>query len=401
MSATLLELRIYAGLHAGARVGISSLEETLLLGSVPDNDVILRDAPFTSETLRLSESGWHWPGANAEQAIAWGHAVQMDGLVFTVDEHGAPWPADQSWVIAWSQQATVAPVQAPDTEAPIPIEPEPQERLAEGADAELVTLPDTVSVAQRKRYRWGALAGVALLLLLGVWWWSIRSLSGAESVTGGGLHVEGHMRPAAPDSVSLPALQRALQLAGYAQQVRVVALSQDKFQLIGVVANEAELDNVLRAASTVTRKIVPSVLIQSEFAARLRTLIPQLPEAITAKPLPVGVVGLHSLADQDDSLAQAKQLIGQELPELVAFHIEKVEAVAVEASPRDTSAQALQLRIKKKIAAIQSGPNSYVLLASGQKVMPGGGLENHRLLQIEDQSLLLQDASGNTIRVLR
>ncbi len=85
MTVPMFELRIYAGVHAGAKVGISSLEETLLLGSDPDNEVILRDAPFVRETLRLSEAGWHWPGANLESAIAWGQAVKMDNLIFSVD----------------------------------------------------------------------------------------------------------------------------------------------------------------------------------------------------------------------------------------------------------------------------------------------------------------------------
>lgn len=398
MSTALLELRIYAGLHAGAKVGIRSLEDTLVLGSDPKNDVILRDASFTSESLHLSEAGWHWQGANPELVIPWGQAVQMGSLVFAVDYQSAPWPQHQAWTIAWSHEASVSPVHALAEPAPVPVDVEPSEPLLE--TTALSSAPaQTGRTVLHSSYRVAAMVAALSLLLLIVWWNTRLEVEHTGSTVDIATAIQTKVSSSQADNVTL--LQRAVESVGFGRQVRVVALPQDKFQLIGVVANEGELDAVLRAASTVTRKIVPNVLIQDEFAARLQALVSQLPSTVMTEAVPVGVVSLRNIAAQNEALTEAKRLIQQELPELVAFRVESNLTAVAEATPRDTETYALQQRLKKKIAAIQSGPNAYVLLASGQKVMPGGGLEHHQLLSIEDQSLLFQDAHGNTIRLQR
>ncbi len=271
------------------------------------------------------------------------------------------------------------------------------------SDLETTDLPPAPLQTSRRmlpsRYLLGAaVAGFALLFL--VVWWNTRLVpEDLENAADLAIAVDSGVSVVQSDR--LIRLQRAVEAAGFAQQVRVVGLSQDKFQLIGVVVNEVDLDNVLRAASSVTRKLVPNVLIQTEFTARLRAVALQLPDSVTVEALPVGVVSLRHDPARGEVLTEAKRLIQQELPELVAFQLETALAAATPVPPHDNEARALQQRLKKKIAAIQSGPNAYVLLASGQKIMPGGGVDNHQLLSIDDQSLLFQDARGNTIRVQR
>jgi hypothetical protein len=53
------------------------------------------------------------------------------------------------------------------------------------------------------------------------------------------------------------------------------------------------------------------------------------------------------------------------------------------------------------VVAFQSGPQAYVLLANGERILPGGQINRLRLIRIEDQTLVLEDAAGQSRRFER
>jgi hypothetical protein len=403
MSQTLFELRIYSGLHAGAKVSLSGLDQTIVLGSASDNDVILRDAHFKTAQITLTENGWRWLGLDAEKILPWGACVKVEELVIGVAYLNSAWPEVGSLTIGWEPVASADLAQhSPQPETVVESDVSPDNALALAPEPkETPTFLAAKAKPDRKTAKYIVLAGLVLGMV-----WAVFLLQSprpqpivAESEEGVRLPT-GAAAPTSTDQLAM--LRNAVKATGYDHHIRIVPQPEGKFQLIGVLANEAQLDELLRAASAVTRKIFPSVLIQSEFVARLNALQPQLPAGIVPQALPVGVVGIQSQADQATSVAQAKELIQRELPELVSFQITNPEpASSVAQQPSEKPLAARPNSRLPKVAAIQSGPHSYVLLASGQKVMPGGGFADHKLLRIEDNALVLEDKSGQTIRWTR
>ena len=397
MSQPALELRIYTGLHAGAKAAFTAPDQIVNVGSDPNNDVILRDASFASAQITLLQEGWRWVQGDVDQTIPWAACVCIADLVLGVDYQDAAWPSPDNWRIALQQGAAITPAALTD-EANTP-HTEPEQA---GAEPIMHITPDEapaflnkVAKPHRSFLKPAIAASVlALCVALGVNGLP-REPQPAVIITQATI-----LQP--NNTAQLTALQQAVAAAGYAKLVRVQAQAEGKFQLIGVVSNEGQLDDLLRAASAVTRRISPHVLTQSEFTARLKTLAPQLPQGVAAQAQAIGVVGLKANADLAASLRQAQELISRELPEMVVF-----ELASADAEPNAQRAQGasqshlLKTSLLPKVAAIQSGPNSYVLLVNGRKIMPGGSLENHKLLGIEDNALVLEDKSGQTVRVSR
>ena len=397
MSQPALELRIYTGLHAGAKAAFTAPDQIVSVGSDPNNDVILRDASFATAQITLQQEGWRWVQGDVDQTIPWAACVRIADLVLGVDYQDAAWQSPDHWQIAL-QQGAANPPEALIDEA-ITTQTGPEQAAA--APAMRITPDETPAFLSkdakpRRNFLMPAIsAGVlALCVALGV-----LGLQRAEQP----VVVNTQATILQPNNTAqLTALQNAVATAGYAKLVRVQPQAEGKFQLIGVVDNEAQLDDLLRAASTVTRRISPHVLTQSEFTARLKTLAPQLPQGVEAQALATGVVGLKANATLAASLRQAQDLIRRELPEMVVFDLAAADAVPnAQPAPGASQSHLLKNTLLPKVAAIQSGPNSYVLLVNGRKVMPGGGLENHKLLRIEDNALVLEDKSGQTVRVSR
>ena len=404
MSQPALELRIYTGLHAGAKAAFSAPDQTMHLGSDPNNDVILRDATFASAQITLLPEGWRWVLTEVDQTIPWAACVRIKDLVLAVDYQNASWPSPDNLTIALHQGLDTEAT-TPTDEANTP-QTEPEQATTDAEIREIRINPDEAPVFVKNKTKPTIAASVlvacVLVLALGVFGWQ-RTKESALSSAAFIPQVKKQATDLQPSQTAqLQALQNAVAAAGYAKLVRVQPQAESKYQLIGVVGNEAQLDELLRAASTVTRRILPSVLTQSEFAARLKSIAPQLPQGVLSQAMAVGVVGLKASDTLATSLQQAQDIIKRELPEMVGFDI--VTAAAESAEPQvlgATTNKNLKNTLLPKVAAIQSGPNSYVLLTNGRKVMPGGGLENHKLLSIEDNALVLEDKSGQTVRVTR
>jgi hypothetical protein len=392
-----LELRIYTGLHSGAKAAFTAPDQIVNLGSDPANDVILRDASFATAQITLLQEGWRWVQAEVDQTIPWASCVRIADLVLGVDYQYAEWPSPDNLQIALQQGAAISPAALVDEVNTPQTEPEQA-----GAEPIMRIAPDEAPAFLNKVAKpHGSFLKLAIAA-------SVLALGAALLVLG--LQTDGKPEVAIAqakalqpnNTAQLTALKQAVAAAGYAKLVRVQAQAEGKFQLIGVVGNEAQLDDLLRAASTVTRRISPNVLTQSEFSARLKTLAPQLPQGVEAQALAIGVVGFKANAALAASLLQAKELIRRELPEMVVFELAAADAEPVAQRALGASqSQLLKTSLLPKVAAIQSGPHSYVLLLNGRKIMPGGSLENHKLLQIEDNALVLEDKSGQTVRVSR
>jgi len=66
------------------------------------------------------------------------------------------------------------------------------------------------------------------------------------------------------------------------------------------------------------------------------------------------------------------------------------------AAPRAPAAPKLP-----KCIAVQGGTNSYVMLASGERLLPGASINGYRLAAIEDSAIVVEDRGGRRYRIPR
>lgn len=389
----LWQLRVLSGGHEGACVDLAGDTGTLTLGTDARNDVVLRDAPFAQAHLHWDTQGWRAEHEGTALALASGQALAWQDLHLAVDKPDAPWAYAQTQ--AWPDSQASTPEEEPTADSPS------TEAFSEGLRAEqadvleapaaptLSGTPWRQRMRQQRAWRIGLVGLGSLLAVAAVSAWT---------------QWQGHAsaplpRPAAPETAAVPEvsaaqLQAVLNQAGLDQAVRVEKADGQRHALWGVVPDQDQLEAMLRDVMALTRKVVPHVLVQSEFEAQAQALQSQLPPDIQITTGPGGQVWLAGAPDAPAAMQEALALVRSELPEAVR--------VRAGTAPRSTApAPVLQLPGLPSIVAVQSGPQAYVLLADGRRILPGGQMNAWRLLGIEGQAIVLEDATGQSRRVER
>lgn len=390
-----MQLRILSGLHKQANVPMPKAGQVLRIGRGVDNDVILRDAPFEQAALKLLASGCQLLLDGETFEAAEGRAMQIATLAWVVQ------PNDDSWPIEWHDalrldatrpsikvEPIVGTASFADEQVRFPTKTVlPTDTITESP---LVSMPEP---APTSWLRYGSLAS-SLLLVLGVVMWSPWQTSPNEAVvkaatpaasTGAGLA-----------EVSVTELQKLLKDAGWADRVRVKPPVQGVFGLLGVVDDMEQVDEVVRLLSIKTRRIQPNVLTQSEFEQRLKSLQQEMPEGLRVSAQTGGRILLQAATAQKSQINPTRQWLLAEVPEASGIDV---------AGPGETGQRGIFKGNGRwdlpTIISVQSGANGYVMLANGNKVMPGGFLAKLKLSSIEDDTLVLQDHSGQLLRVNR
>ena len=205
--------------------------------------------------------------------------------------------------------------------------------------------------------------------------------------------------PAAP--VNLKQVRQVLTQQGMEMLVQATVRPDGRLLLRGVVPDEAQLDALMGAIRKVTQRVNLMVITQSEFVARVKALGRNLPEGIRTVIPEVGHLVLMA-ERQDVNWTLAEQLVEGEVPESVFVEYlvrdpadPRAPAPApMEAQPSDSAAFARLPRI----TAVLGGERPHVLLAQGEKWLPGGKVGGLILQAIEDQALVFEDAQGRQWR---
>lgn len=387
MSAT-LELRIVAGLHAGAVVVLPPDGTSLTLGADDDNDVLLRDAGFATAHLVHDDGGWVFE-CNAQRIVlAPGDALSLPPLAIALIAPDQPWRDEAlRWVAAPTREEPVMEAELPTVGMDPAIVTAHDEEDA-GIATDERPAPAT-RAPQRARGTY-ALAGVATLAVL--------------IATGIAVLLPAEEPPAPPAPVVAAAVdprsvEEVVRAAGYAEQVRVLARPDGRVLLRGVVADEEAQEALLKTVSTVTRRVVLNLMTQAEFAQRVRAVTPLLPDGVSAEPAARGIVALSGLVNAEDDIALARGTMSSEVPEAngvdtTALTVRKPEPVVT--TPRPPATPKLP-----RLVAVQGGANSYVLLASGERLLPGASINGYRLTTIEDTAIVVEDRGGRRYRIPR
>ena len=404
----LLQLRVLAGLHEGAVVALSDSSTTLQLGSGPDAAVLLRDAPGQAQ-LSGQGSVWTWRDADFEQVLQPGQAWRWGPMVLALASADQPWP--DAWPELVFDRQPEPPVAQVDASLNVSADqaPPPEASLAEPAapEAQLGSMPPaTAAAAQRalglmqrlasRPLRLIAVAAFAIVFIMVVLVSLLLGTGKVQSSTA-------VLPQVAPAPVDLDRIKRIIAGMGLVESVDVKLRQDGRLLLRGVVTDNEQLESLITAVSRQARRYTPQLLTQSEFESRALALAVNLPDGIDVFAEPDGLLVLQARRDNVD-WSLARQLVEVDLPEVVGVEYRpqaKEEVVQprsqvanINAAP--STSPRVAMPALPAFAVVVGGARPYVVLADGRKWQPGGKINSLLLVAIDDQSIVFEDARGNS-----
>lgn len=439
-----LELRIAAGIHAGARIVLEApldpaASVSLSIGPGLDHDVVLSDAPGSAQ-LQWSGGVWRWGERDFDAELTAGGCWRWGGLQLTLSEPESAWDAPVRLLFDRSRQERGAAEPA-----------EPVAAAAESGDQTAAATPSgTVrgasqppasadratpdadrpdggqtpadngrfnAAARSSRWPYAAVAAAALLVCLGL---VILGPGGQRAPV---QPVQAPLATASPADglrVDLAAVRQALDQAGLANRVRMIPLADGRVRLSGVVLDDEEIDRMIASVRRVTGRIVQGVLTQPEFARRVAELQTEIPQPVRMRPAPVGRLLLVDAEREGIDVPALRDWLGRALPEaLEVLVVERARLAEIEAPPAPVPQAEPPVTPPPPVAAIPAlpelppdeppfpalpeirlvigGTNPYVVLGSGEKWLPGGRVGGWFLAGIEARAIILEDVRGRRV----
>lgn len=398
-SAASVELRVLAGWHQGASVPLTAALGEMSVGSALDNDVVLRDAPFVQALVVWKNETWCLQHGGNSLELSIGQALVWQDLHLTIDLPSSTWAYLDAQPWPHSTLHSTLDLDTPDVS--LVDSPRPTDRLTELAMLMPMSGPDDLNarvgklVASdaswlRRFSRWGFVGVCGMVTVAAVAAWTQMQEPSPAPMPSPALTLDA---PAAP-LVDQSQLQAVIDKAGLSDVVRVEKVDGLRHALWGVVDDQDELESLLRDVMVLTRKVVPHVLLQSEFEAQVKSLQDQLPLSIRISADAGGKVWLISDSGEGAEMEAAIARVKEELPQAVQVRTSTAKSRPAAKPTSDVVAL-------PSVVAFQSGPQAYVLLANGERILPGGQINRLRLVRIEDKTLVLEDATGQSRRFER
>jgi len=430
-----LELRVLSGVHAGAQIVLPALaaegEATISIGPGLDHDVVLSDAPGSAQ-LRGSKGVWKWEEERFSHDMPSPGGWRWGVLTLSLSPPDARWTLperllfDRSVTEAEGQPERSVPQASGTQDWALPVEdpgpPSTQGEASPGdaAVGDRATPDETDTPLARPRsggVRKAALAIVGVTLLIAALVLLIRgSPDRTQSVQA--------MAPVAGTTVAqamvdASAVKAALNAAGLDERVRLSPTADGRIRLSGVVADDDELDRAIAAVRRITSRIVQGILTQNEFKARVAAVQAEVPQPVRLRAEPVGRVLLLDSDRPGVDVPAIRSWLTRALPEALAIDTPAPAPIAIRPASVERSAP-MAAPIPVAVAAIPAlptpppdeppwpalpdirlvmgGSNPYVVLASGEKWLPGGQVGGWLLTAIEAKALVLEDRLGRQLK---
>jgi type III secretion protein D len=442
------ELRVLDGLHAGARAPLPAATDgalRLAIGSALDNDIVLSDPGVQARHAVLhwnAEAGrWHLLDdgqAPADGGHPPGVALTVGPVRVTVAAANDPFDLTASPPVAPEPEPDPEPVaeEHPAADAS-PLDERP------GAPAEQIDAgtPPAASAAGPSRLVTGALlgGGTAVLLLVGASLWLFAQGSRPKAVTAvpAASRAVADLRATVAALLQRRGLDSRLALQGDARQARVSGLLAGASELEPLAADLGRLqprpsmqvwtlEQVRGALRDGGLKLPPSVSLAVDDQGRLRLggALPSddaeraLPRAVrallppfitvSAEFEPPAALAQRFIADARtqgfalDGQVQGRQLLlrasiaDADLPRWERWllgaqqRLSGLLSLSVQLRPPAAPAPAAPRRLPFTVASVVGGPQPYVVLADGTRLVPGARRDGLTLVEIEPESLVLQ-----------
>ncbi len=395
-SAQAMQLRILSGCHEGACVALDPAQDSWTLGHDPHNAIVLRDAPSAQALLHWHDSGWQLACESQTVALPIGQALQWHAVGMVVDGPEAEWLYADATDWPHSEAHTDAEMDQPGSLS-ASTQSEAVSDLTQGSEAlsaaghSVHSAPWKHWLGQRLRHKPTRLAlvasvGMAAVAAVAAWtqWHDHATVPSAITPV-----AETHEQTVSREQVQSVVLQ-----LGLADVVQVDHAKGKRHLLRGVVQDQEQLEGLMRSVMGLTRRVLPQVLVQREFEAQVALLQSQMPEGIVLTAGQRADVWLAGPGASPEAFAEAKAVLKRELPEALT--------VRTGASPKAAqTVHASAGHIPLALLAVQSGRQPYVLVADGRRILPGGQVNEWRLLRIDNDAIILEDAQGQNRRIER
>ena len=405
-----VQLRVVAGLHAGASVFLDmSITQKLTLGPGPEHDVVLRDAPGSAQ-LVCRESVWWWCEPEFERHLLVDSSWKWGSVHFSMLKQLAPWEIPSNWLF---ERMTVVDTfddeLSPEDQVLSSTQPDVQDMNdPQGPVFTAIPLGESVGYGLAQEVHMSSVSRsrrltINVLLLIGVgvalvWWLSSRKAGPVVPVPVpvAALTPQTTFSNTADD---LALLSHVVKERGFDDTVRVKMSQDGRPILLGVVADDDALDLLLSFVAKVTRRIVLNVITEPEFKLRVQALQKTAAPGIQLNPLPIGLLEVQQKSDIAPEWSDIQDWLRTELPEAVLVYL--AEPKTVSSNTPLVSRTITQVKAGPKIKAVLGGDNPYVLLVNGEKWLPGGIYQGWNLLSVDADALVLQNSKGESLRLPR
>lgn len=405
LSGSAVQLRVVAGQHAGASVFLDiTLTQNLTLGPGPDHDVVLRDAPSSAQ-LVCRESVWWWCEPEFERPLSVDSSWKWGSVHFSMSQQLAPWETPSDWLFerlpvlgAWEGDLRPKDQVVVATQPSVGEVNDSQEPVFSAVPVGEVVgygIAQEEHMSSVPRGRW---LTVPVLVLIGVgvalvWWLSAINI---------GPVVPAPVVALTPQATTInmvddvARLRSVVKETGFGDTVRVKTREDGRPILLGVVADDEALDQLLSVVAKVTRRIVLDVITEPEFKLRVQALQNTAAPGVQLNPLPIGLLEVQLKSDSASDWSDIQVWLRSELPEAVVVYAAEQKRVSSKEplAPKSVT----QVKGGPEIKAVLGGTNPYVLLDNGDKWLPGGINQGWTLLSVDADALVLQNSKGESLR---
>lgn len=401
-----LELRVLEGLHRGARASLNPGSITHSVGKTTDFDIVLRDLPIDSGEIRIADQAWTWRDQDFEITIPWGEAVNVNGVVIQVCERSEPWPESPEGPIRHQRQQVSQRVSS-----------EPGEENSESTDVssvdEKLTRESSETPAQPHRptaapsgirkLGVGVAAAAALTALMVTAWIAISPPDQEASTPSAEQVAAESAKAQAINEEEIKAITALIDEKGLSERVEAIPNpSTGRIDIRGVMADDDEFEEFVRTVRKVTSRVLLRIVSHRDFATDVSGLQQDLPEGVQISTRPIGVIVLKGVVNNDEDREALIERIENLVPMAAEINVQLKTKSEQEKEARDNQRAGRDAATAlPKIMAVVGGPEPFLVLQSGDRVMVGGVINGHTLTAITESQIEYKTPEGKTIRVSR
>lgn len=397
-----VECRILAGLHQGARAALAPDAEAHRVGRDANADIVLRDLPMSEGQIVLQAQSWTWRDTEFDLTMAFGEALDLDGVVIQVCLSGERWPGAPEAAKTHVRRAGMRTADSLEENLSTTAT---EQDIPQDAAATTGFVPSG-AIRRGPARRLAAAGMVAVLVLL---------LTGAGIVVGLE-HRDDRQRPDATPAetpattappatananAALEAIDALIDEMELAERVEAeLNPSTGKIEISGVMAGDQEFEDFVRALRKKGHRAALRLITQSEFAAEAQAIQHELPEGVSIAAKPVGAVVLSGTVDNDEARESVIGQVQALLPLVAEIYVEvKTRAELAHQNRPRKSADVAQ--VLPRVMAVVSGPEPFLVLPGGERVLIGGRVNGLTLAGISDTHIDYQSSDGKLIHAPR
>lgn len=415
------ECRVLAGLHQGASA-LLSLSDTHSVGPTSDADIVLRDLPVTSAQVRIDGQSWSWSDPEGSLTLALGEALDLGGVTLQICRAGAAWPASPA-LARVQRRPSAANLNAAEAD-PVSDEAVSEETGASaehgtdhttgdstdaGATAD-TTLDATAAPAprhgQRRLKQMLVITGLALLACLplaGAWMASAPSGEDTATTIPPVAEPLAEPAPAVATEAELAAIEALIVEKALEDRLEAI-LNTDtgRIEITGVMADDDVLEHFVRAVRKTAVRVTLRVLTQADFANEVSALQDDLPEGVKIGAKPIGTVMLEGTVENDAERENLVVQVENALPMAAEIYVDLKTRADIAMEKRRQKAVAVVADPPfPKLLAVVSGPEPFLVMPNGDRVMVGGMVNGFTVMAISDKHIDYQYENGKLLRAAR